>query len=55
MINMMLYQTLASTTHGKKSYKDNKFNISAPRWNDKFEFPDGSYCVSIIIRCSRIF
>ena len=32
----------------KKSYKNNKFNISAPTWNDKFELPDGSYSVSDI-------
>ena len=27
----------------KKSYKNNKFQISAPTWNDKFELPDRSY------------
>ena len=27
------------------SYKNNKFQISAPRWNDKFEIPKGSYSV----------
>ena len=32
----------------KKSYKNNKFKISAPTWNNKFEFPDGSYSVSDI-------
>ena len=26
----------------KKSYKINKFKISAPSWNEKFELPDGS-------------
>ena len=30
----------------KKSYKNNKFLISAPTWNEKFELPDGSYSVS---------
>ena len=30
------------------SYKNNKFNISAPTWNDKFELPDGSYSLSDI-------
>ena len=25
----------------KSSYKNNKFKISAPIWNDKFELPDG--------------
>ena len=32
----------------KKSYKNNKFNISAPLWNEKFELPDGTYSVSDI-------
>ena len=26
-------------------YKNNKFKISAPRWNGEFELPDGSYSV----------
>ena len=30
----------------KNSYKNNKLKISAPRWNQKFELPDGSYSVS---------
>ena len=32
----------------KNSYNSNKFKISAPTWNDKFELPDGSYSVSDI-------
>ena len=32
----------------KKSYKNNKFKISAPTWNQEFELPDGSYLVSDI-------
>ena len=32
----------------KNSYNNNKFKISAPKWNDKFELPDGSYSVSDI-------
>ena len=32
----------------KESYKNNKFKISAPTWNDKFELPGGSYSVSDI-------
>ena len=32
----------------KKSYKNNKFNISAPTWDEEFELPDGSYCISDI-------
>ena len=44
---MLLGQILAFITHGeifKKSYK-NKFKISAPTRNKKFELPDGSYFV----------
>ena len=26
----------------KNSYKNNKFKISSPTWNEKFELPDGS-------------
>ena len=29
----------------KKSYKSNKFKISAPIWNEEFELPDGLYSV----------
>ena len=32
----------------KNSYNKNKFKISAPTWNDKFELPDGSHSVSDI-------
>ena len=32
----------------KSSYKNNKFKIFAPTWNDKFELLDGSYSVSNI-------
>ena len=29
----------------KLSYKNNKFEISAPTWNEEFELPHGSYSV----------
>ena len=29
----------------KNSYKNSKFKISAPKWNDKFELPGGSYSI----------
>ena len=47
---MLLYQLLACTTHGKiqKSHKNSQFKISASRWNEKFELPDGSYSESDI-------
>ena len=47
----MLYQILVFFIHGKmqkKSYKNNKFKISAPTWNGEFELPDGSYSISDI-------
>ena len=48
MKKILLYQILVYTIHGKtkKSYKNNKFKISAPTWNDQFELPDGSYSAS---------
>ena len=48
---MLLYQTIAFTIDGKnikKSYKNNKFKISAPTQTDKFKLPDGSLSVSNI-------
>ena len=32
----------------KKSYKNNKFKILAPTWNEEFDLPDGLYSVSDI-------
>ena len=32
----------------KKSYKNNKFKISTPTWNEEFQLPDGSCSVSCI-------
>ena len=29
-------------------YRNNKFKISAPTWNDTFDLPDGSYSVEDI-------
>ena len=41
--------SISYTWRNKKgSYSDNKFEISAPTWNDEFELPDGSYSVSDI-------
>ena len=34
--------------HGKNINKNNKFKMSAPTWNKKFELPDGSYFISDI-------
>ena len=32
----------------KKLYKNNKFKILAPTWNEEFELPDGSFSISDI-------
>ena len=32
----------------KSLYNNNKFQISAPTWNDRFEVPGGSHSVSDI-------
>ena len=45
--NLSIYYTWKNI---KSSYND-KFKISAPTWNDKFELPDGLFCV----RYSRLF
>ena len=37
--NLSIYYTRKNI---KKSYKNNKFKISFPTWNGKFELPDGS-------------
>ena len=43
--NLSIYYTWKNI---KSSYNNDKFEISAPTWNDKFELPDGSYSVSDI-------
>ena len=43
--NLSIYYTWKSI---KRSYSNNKFKISAPTWNDKFELPDGLYSASDI-------
>ena len=45
--NLSIYYTWKNI---KSSYNNNKFNISAPTWSDKFELPD-VFCV----RHSRLF
>ena len=41
-LNLSIYYTWKNI---KSSYNNNKFKISAPTWNDKFELPDGLYSV----------
>ena len=43
--NLSIYYTWRNI---KTSYKNNKFEISAPKWSDEFELPDGSYSISDI-------
>ena len=43
--NVSIYYTWKKI---KISYNNNKFEISTPTWNDKFELPDRSYSVSDI-------
>ena len=53
---MLSYQTLGLTVRGKifkKSYKNNKFKISALGQNEGFELHDGSYSVSNILDCFK--
>ena len=43
--NLTIYYTWKNI---KSSYNNNKFKISAPTWNNKFELPDWSYSISDI-------
>ena len=45
LANLSIYYTWKNI---KSEYNNNKFKISAPTWNDKFNLPDGSYSVSEI-------
>ena len=44
--NFSIYNTWKNI---KSSYNNNKFKISAPIWNDKFELPDILYQILKII------
>ena len=39
LANLSIYYTWKNI---KSEYKNNKFKISAPTWNDTFDLPDGS-------------
>ena len=43
--NLSIYYTWKSI---KKSYKNNKFKVSAPIWHEVFQLTDGSYSISDI-------
>ena len=42
--NLSIYYTWKNI---KSSQNNNKFKVSAPTWNDKFDLPDGLNLVSI--------
>ena len=46
LVNLSIYYTWKNI---KSGYKNNKFKISAPTWNDEFDVPDGSCSVSDIL------
>ena len=45
LANLSIYYTWKNI---KSGYNNNKFEISAPNWNDTFNLPDGSYSVTDI-------
>ena len=45
LTNLSIYYTWKNI---KITYNKNKFRISAPTWNDRFELPDESYYISSI-------
>ena len=45
LANLSIYYTWKNIN---STYKNNKFKISAPTWNDTFDLPDGSYSISDI-------
>ena len=47
LANLSIYCTWKNV---KSIYKNNKFKISAPTWNEAFDLPDGSY-----IRNTRLY
>ena len=45
LANLCIYYTQKNI---KSEYNNNKFNISAPTWNDTFDLPNGSYSIADI-------
>ena len=45
LVNLSIYYTWKKI---KSAYKNNKFKIFAPTWNDEFDLSDGSYSISDI-------
>ena len=42
LVNLSIHYTQKNI---KSAYDNNKFKISAPIWNGKFDLPDGSYSI----------
>ena len=42
LANLSIYYTQKNI---RSEYKNNKFKLSAPTWNDTFDLPDGSYSI----------
>ena len=45
LANLSIYYSWKNT---KSEYKNNKFKISTPSWNDTFDLPDGSDSIEYI-------
>ena len=45
LANLSIYYTGKNI---KSEYNNNKFEISAPTWDDTFDLPDGSYSIADI-------
>ena len=45
LANLSIYYTWKNV---KSIYKNDKFKISAPTWNETFDLSDGSYNISVI-------
>ena len=45
LTNLSIYSTWKNI---KSEYKNRKFKISAPTWNDTFDLPEGFYSISDI-------
>ena len=45
LVNLSIYYTQKNI---KSTHNNNKFKISAPSWNDEFDFPDRPYSISDI-------
>ena len=43
LANLRIYYTWKNI---ESAYRNNKFKISAPTWNDEFDMSDGSYSIA---------